>query len=143
MAVDASGTGWGAVYGATDCRAPKTSQGSSVTAEPEGLWRALQCAALQGPRHILVLTDHLPIVFAQEKGRAKAWSYGALLARIATLPFRVTIAFLAGEENPADGPSRQRPITQQEARKFTSLATSDEVNKRMTKELGKRPFFMT
>jgi integrase len=118
LMTDASKTGWGALGGRPG-DAPTTFSGqwakfigSSVLAEPEGAWAALQAlGAAHRPQHVRLLTDHQPLVFAAAKKRATAWAYNALLARLATLPFHVSLGFIPGSANPADAPSRGVAIT--------------------------------
>ena len=130
---DASKTGWGALAG-RPASTPTTLAGlwsnmlgSSVVAEPEGAWQAIQ-ATLRGrsqpPAHIRLLTDHQPLVFAQASGRARAWAYNALLSRLSTLPCHVSLGFVAGAANPADGPSRGLPTTAADIEAFMSVAAN-------------------
>jgi hypothetical protein len=127
LITDASSSGWGALAGPPGGH-PRILAGrwtevihSSVTAEPEGAWRALQAlqATAEPYKHVRLVCDHLPLVYAATKGKAKAWPYNSLLARLATLPFPVSVEFLPGARNPADAPSRQLPTTAQERAAFT------------------------
>ena len=114
VVTDASGEGWGALFGrpgeAATVAAGRWPQAlpSSVTAEPEGVWEGIRAALRHtpNPRHITVLTDHEPLVWAARAGRARTWAYNALLTRLASLPCPVTLRFLPGSCNPADAPSR-------------------------------------
>ena len=55
----------------TNAHLPESPQMGSGRKEPEGLWRALQCAAFQGPHHILSLTDHR---IHQQNGYRIGWT---------------------------------------------------------------------
>lgn len=132
MATDASKTGWGALAGPPGSSPIILSGqweefvGSSVVAEPEGAWQAL--LALQqtcSPSHVRLLTDHQPLVFAADSGRAAAWSYNALLRRLSSLPFHVSLQFLPGLDNPADAPSRGLPVSPSDLAAFSSIPASD------------------
>lgn len=131
LITDASKTGWGALAGSPGST-PTTLAGqwtkllgSSVTAEPEGAWEALKAIQSSNqPKHVRLLTDHQPLVFAAHSGRAHAWSYNALLSRLATLPFHVSLAFLPGDQNPADAPSRGVALTDKDIEAFRSHVPS-------------------
>ena len=108
--------------------------GSSVSAEPEGAWAALK--ALRDapndtpPRHVRLVTDHEPMVFAALNRRAKAYTYNELLLRLQTLPFHVSLEFLPGRLNPADAPSRGIEVSPDDIAAFRqhtlSTPTKDE-----------------
>ena len=145
LMTDASKTGWGALGGRPG-ETPTTYAGlwtkfigSSVLAEPEGAWEALKALRVDHrPQHVRLLTDHQPLVFAAAKKRASAWAYNALLARLSTLPFHVSLEFLPGAANPADAPSRGVAITSADIAAFqrhvptTDPTTSPSIPRFMT-----------
>lgn len=145
LMTDASKTGWGALAGKPGGHPTTLSGqwaqfiGSSVVAEPEGAWQALQAMQLtHKPQHVRLLTDHLPLVYATESGRATAWSYNFLLSRLATLPFHVSLEFLPGIDNPADAPSRGVALSSKDIDAFRR-----HVPREATATTAQRPRFMT
>lgn len=131
VVTDASSMGWGAIinHGAEGNDPKIVSERwaeevqSSVTAEPEAAWRALQLISKKVPsaKHVMLLTDHLPLVFANRKGRAIAWSYNGFIARALSLPFKVSVGFIPGHKNPADAPSRGRAPSLEDLKIFKTL----------------------
>lgn len=145
LITDASKTGWGALAGKPGGHPTTLSGqwaqfiGSSVVAEPEGAWQALQAMQLtHKPQHVRILTDHLPLVYASESGRATAWSYNSLLSRLATLPFHVSLEFLPGIDNPADAPSRGVALSSRDIEAFRRHVPTEA-----TTTTAQRPRFMT
>ena len=114
---DASGDGWGAVF--LHDEQLRTFRGlwrshifSSVIAEPRGCGLAVrQVMALFGdspPPHVLILTDHLPLVHAANSQAPRAFPYNQLLLDLRTnFPSTIfSFSFLPGKCNLADGLSR-------------------------------------
>jgi len=129
--VDASATGWGAVCisaGKALVESQKWAQAEqmekSVQSEPCALFSSLCRFVLPTWRRVVVLTDHLPLVYAARSGYAKAFSYNVLLQRIRKhFPtLSVDVEFIPSCETPADGPSRGTAIDEKKlenAWKFT------------------------
>jgi len=115
--VDASATGWGVVAvrdGGTLCDGQRWSDsiGSSVVAEPLATWMAICRTVNANDKHITIFSDHLPLVYAGNKGYAKCFTYNTLLQKItATFPEKIfRFEHIAGVNNPSDEPSRGRKI---------------------------------
>jgi len=145
LITDASKVGWGALAGQPGCTPTTTAGawatfiGSSVVAEPEGAWQALQSMQLPyNPRHVRLVTDHEPLVHAHKSGRATAWAYNALLARLATLPYHVSLEFLPGVNNPADAPSRGIATTESDMDAFRRHVPQSQIH-----TTSHKPRFMT
>lgn len=116
---DASAWGWGCCVvrdGQTkNVSAPWTvtesltwNTQSSVAAEPLAVLHAAAAAVRRGDKHLVIFTDHLPLVFAWRRGYGKAWAYNEMVVRLKqALPgMRVDIEFIPGATNPADRWSR-------------------------------------
>jgi len=91
--------------------------GSSVVAEP----RAIEKMALElffrserereSPLHVRIFSDHLPLVFAKQKGFGKAFMYNKMITTLDGITnggqkIFFEICFVKGSENPADYLSR-------------------------------------
>ena len=111
--VDASATGWGGILLENETLA--TAAGtwpagiqSSVLAEPEGVWQAVSQLLPHAPETVLVITDHLPLVFASMSLFPRAAPYNSLLLRLKQKypSTRFIFSHVAGTLNLADSLSR-------------------------------------
>lgn len=89
---------------------------SSVNAEPKALVNAVIAAARPGDRRIIVFTDHLPLVYAWQRGYGKALPYNHMVVCLKrALPnVRIELQFVPGASNPADRASRGFSCTPEE-----------------------------
>ena len=110
---DASGVGWGAVMvqGAhiVHRRGPWPShKGWSAVAEPEAVWEAAKNLVSSQMTNVLILTDHLPLVYASLGPSPRSYHYNKLLLQLTTR-FPQTnfyFQFIPGSQNVADKLSR-------------------------------------
>lgn len=120
--IDASDYGWGCVSFTrgsvkeagqrwSDEERSRFNLASSVVSEPLGAWKAIAQNVTKDHKHVLVVTDHLPLKYAGNRGYGKAWSYNELCKKLGehfpTTKF--TFAYIKGEQNIADGISRGIP----------------------------------
>ena len=117
--VDASASGWGMVAvrdGGTLCAGHRWPDpiDSSVVAEPLATWAAICRAVKPGDKSITIFTDHLPLVYAGNRGYAKCFTYNTLLQRIQSVFPALSFRFehIAGINNPSDEPSRGKKVDQ-------------------------------
>ena len=136
---DASKWGWGAICVTADgavswCNQPWPSDQrdqyrSSVTAEPEGLWRAVCRFVRPSDKVVHLLTDHEPLVWAAPKGYAKGWPLNLFCRRIQdSYPGKLFMAFhVIGKGNPTDGISRGQTLSVEDGKTALDLAVEHGV----------------
>lgn len=122
LMVDACDIGWGCVsstdsgtqlfsgkWTAEDQKKHQLDCGSVAT-EPLGAWRSIvQCVAPTLHKKVVVYTDHLPLVWATQRGYAHADSYNELICRLRHYypDVKFEFRFIPGAQNiTADGLSR-------------------------------------
>lgn len=121
---DACAEGWGGVLVDSGLHILQIVSGkwttnrfeSSVSSEPQGVIEVLK--ALKGTLlglgspEIAIIVDHAPLVFAWESQHPHAYTYNECLAFLDEEGWldRVSFRFICGVDNPADFPSRGRPI---------------------------------
>jgi hypothetical protein len=125
---DASELGWGALAwspgrgtietasGTWQARDLLRDMGHSTVSEPAGIRKALLRFVSPTMRRVLVLTDHMGVCFAVQRGFGKSEDYNDLCVSIATYfpTLAVDAAYIPGTMNPADAASRGMTDEQQE-----------------------------
>jgi len=80
---------------------------SSVASEPLAIANTLCCCVSpRSDKHIRIYTDHQPVVDALSSDCAKGYSYWRLQSLVRTLPCRISVRYIPGEDNPSDSFSR-------------------------------------
>ena len=132
---DASGEGWGAVC-CTDTGV-QTAAGKwppaisayqqSSTAEPRAAICALARFVCPTWRHVVVVTDHQPLVFAGAKGHAHSYEYNRVLewAGRSFPRARFVFRFVEGLANPADEPSRGKRVESSKVRAACAMLSAE------------------
>jgi len=144
--VDASEEKWSATavtattVQTTSRKWPKVEP-SSVTAEPSAVWLALCRFVNPAWTNVIIVTDHLPMVFAADKGYAKGYTYNQLLSKCHSAFPRLTcrFRFIPGKDHPSDEPSRGLPLNQEKlaaALKTIHRQIEVEVHEKETKKNG-------
>ena len=117
---DASADSWGAIHWRVNDGSIRTysecwsnddraqwNLSSSVCSEPLGIAKAIcRCIAPSASTHVLVYTDHDPVVTAVTSTCAKTWTYWLLQRTIRQFPVSITVRHIPGSINPADPLSR-------------------------------------
>jgi hypothetical protein len=117
--VDASKVGWGAVAlhpnGRSEVVKGRWTQPSlfesSVRAEPKGVEETIAALKLAPETTVLIITDHEGLVWASQAVQAHTYYYHKALRLIQTMGLNAKFLFIQGVSNPADEPSRDRPMT--------------------------------
>jgi len=119
--VDASVDAWGAVC--VDAEGKVTSIAwpweaeqnlwSSVKSEPRAAWAAVRTLMKPDWKRIQLVTDHAPLVWAAKRGHGKAYEYNRTLTQLQATGITVDTVYIPGPSNPADEPSRGRPVIMQ------------------------------
>jgi hypothetical protein len=162
IVTDASEFGWAAcsmkgVHGQVESIAEQwrdddyvsTNLEQSVNSEPEGIWRAVCRFVTADVTEVMILTDHLPMVFAGKKGYASCFTYNRLLERLRKSFPRVTFHFahVPGSLNPVDKMSRGDSSPEQTNAELSAFFAQAQNDNRENGDAGKefpvREFLLT
>jgi len=135
IATDASRDGWGAFTvresGCTVMAGKMNSMKASVDSEPFGCYAALSRTSVPRGSKITVLSDNKPLVDAFKRGYSARWAINRAIALIEEFArknsLEINLLHIPGAINPADGPSRNRAITEDETQNFKNWLTGHPV----------------
>jgi hypothetical protein len=114
--VDACSKGWGGIL--VDNNQVTIVNGewtheieNSAESEPKGTLKAIQATG-KTFTHLIIVTDHEPLIWASQSQQAKGWHYYSLLTQLHALwpESLFTFVFVEGISNPADAPSRGKEM---------------------------------
>jgi hypothetical protein len=132
---DASASGWGAVSISKNGSVLQLSQPwsqqdlasydlqSSVQAEPLAIIYAVQALVPSHAKEVVIVTDHMPFVYAFASTFGRAWSYSMAVQYLMSRRTRFQVRFIQGETNPADVLSRARHPPQAVAPPFLPVTS--------------------
>ena len=97
---------WGPEHAQYDLRSSVTTESLCIAKAAE-IIGAIPCVKTEGRNHIRVISDHAGAVFALERGYAWAPAYAHMLRTVVEYGLAVSVRFVKGVLNAADGGSRQ------------------------------------